>query len=79
MNSGLLQFRLTSDPEVASRPTTAGATKVSSVNVKGSRAYVDGLFLIFQKRKINLGLEKPKKKVRREDGGMKTDEYPKTR
>lgn len=33
VNSGVLQFRLTSDPEEASRPQTAKAPKVSSGNV----------------------------------------------
>lgn len=33
VNSGVLQFRLTSDPEDASRPKTAEPAKVSSVNV----------------------------------------------
>lgn len=84
VNSGVLQFRLTSDPKDASRPRTPQSTKVSSVTVlvKGltTQLPLDRLtILLFQKRKINLGQLKPKKKVRKEDGGMMTDEVPKTR
>lgn len=83
VNSGVLQFRLTSDPEDASRPRTPQPTKVSSVAVlvKGltTQLPLDRLtILLFQKRKINLGQLKPKKKERK-DGGMMTDEVPKTR
>lgn len=83
MNSGVLQFRLTSDPEDASRPKMAQPAKVSSVNVLVTgltKLSPDGLtFLLFQKRKMTLGQLKPKKKVRKEDGGMITDEVPRTR
>lgn len=83
VNSGVLQFRLTSDPEDASRQRTPQPTKVSSVAVLvmvlTTQLPPDRLtILLFQKRKINLGQLKPKKKVRK-DGGMMTDKVPKTR
>lgn len=75
VNSGVLQFRLTSDPEEASRPKPVSGVSV----LAGGWMVVINEAFIFQKRKMNLGQEKPKKKVCREGGGMMAAERPKSR